>query len=63
MLRSLFSQSRPRESASQNEGADRSKPYVVDYSAARAKAIEWLGDRYLLARPINRASPRSLQAP
>jgi len=27
---------------------------VVDYSAARAKAIAWLGDRYLLARPINR---------
>ena len=27
--------------------------WVVDYSAARARAIEWLGDRYLLARPIN----------
>jgi hypothetical protein len=26
---------------------------VVDYSAARARAIKWLGDRYLLARPIN----------
>jgi len=26
---------------------------VVDYSAARAKAIRWLGDRYLLAKPIN----------
>jgi len=26
---------------------------IVDYSAARARAIEWLGDRYLLARPIN----------
>jgi hypothetical protein len=26
---------------------------VVDYSAARARAIEWLGDRYLLARPVN----------
>jgi len=25
----------------------------VDYSAARAQAISWLGDRYLLARPIN----------
>lgn len=25
----------------------------VDYSAARAQAIKWLGDRYLLARPIN----------
>ncbi len=27
--------------------------WVVDYSAARAHAIRWLGDRYLLARPIN----------
>lgn len=34
----------------------REKPaptWVVDYSAARAHAIRWLGDRYLLARPIN----------
>jgi hypothetical protein len=28
--------------------------WVVDYSAARARAIRWLGDRYLLAKPINR---------
>ena len=27
---------------------------VVDYDAARAQAIRWLGDRYLLAKPINR---------
>lgn len=27
--------------------------WVVDYSAARSEAIRWLGDRYLLARPIN----------
>jgi hypothetical protein len=26
---------------------------VTDYSSAIAKAVEWLGDRYLLARPIN----------
>jgi hypothetical protein len=26
---------------------------VVDYSAARARAIEWLGERYLLAKPVN----------
>jgi hypothetical protein len=26
---------------------------VVDYSAARMRAIRWLGDRYLLAKPIN----------
>jgi hypothetical protein len=25
----------------------------VDYSAARAQAIRWLGDRYLLAKPLN----------
>ena len=34
---------------------DRARIRVVDYSAARAKAIEWLGDRYLLAKPINRS--------
>jgi hypothetical protein len=28
--------------------------WVVDYGAARAQAIRWLGDRYLLAKPINR---------
>jgi len=30
-------------------------PHVleVDHSAARAQAIRWLGDRYLLAKPIN----------
>jgi len=28
--------------------------WVVDYSAARAHAIRWLGDRYLLAKPITR---------
>jgi hypothetical protein len=30
---------------------------VIDYSAARAEAIKWLGDRYLLAKPINRRGP------
>lgn len=34
--------------------SEKTRSWVVDYSAARAKAIEWLGDRYLLARPINR---------
>ncbi len=33
------------------------QPHIVDYSAARAKAIAWLGDRYLLAKPINRKTP------
>lgn len=36
-----------------NDG-EKWRAWVVDYSAARAKAIEWLGDDYLLARPINR---------
>jgi len=26
--------------------------YTHDYGAAIAKAVEWLGDRYLLAKPI-----------
>jgi hypothetical protein len=38
----------------QTSKVGRIQPHIVDYSAARAKAIEWLGDRYLLARPINR---------
>jgi hypothetical protein len=29
---------------------------VANYSPAIARAIEWLGDRYLLAKPINAAS-------
>ena len=40
----------------QTEYADRVRDWIVDYSAARAKAIEWLGDRYLLAKPVNRRS-------
>lgn len=36
------------------DNAERARSWVVDYSAARARAIEWLGDRYLLARPVNR---------
>lgn len=28
-------------------------PFVYDYSSAIAEAVEWLGDRYLLAKPIN----------
>jgi hypothetical protein len=27
---------------------------TVDYSKAYRKHVEWLGDRYLLAKPINR---------
>lgn len=36
------------------DNAERARSWIVDYSAARARAIEWLGDRYLLAIPINR---------
>jgi hypothetical protein len=28
-------------------------PPASNYSAAIARAVEWLGDRYLLAKPIN----------
>lgn len=31
---------------------------IVDYSAARADAIKRLGDRYLLAKPINGSRSR-----
>jgi hypothetical protein len=31
----------------------RAHSWTVDYSAARARAIEWLGARHLLAQPIN----------
>jgi hypothetical protein len=28
---------------------------VANYKSAIARAVEWLGDRYLLAKPINSA--------
>ena len=31
---------------------------VANYGPAIARAVEWLGDRYLLARPINAAADR-----
>jgi len=45
--------------------AEQARGWAVDYSAARARAIRWLGDRYLLARPINRRpySARSVPVP
>jgi hypothetical protein len=45
-------------------GASRVKRvhHIVDYSAARSKAIAWLGDDYLLARPINRLYQSELPA-
>jgi hypothetical protein len=35
--------------------SEKAQSWVVDYGAARARAIEWLGDRYLLAKPVNAA--------
>jgi hypothetical protein len=31
---------------------------VANYSSAIARAVEWLGDRYLLAKPINSTQSR-----
>ena len=31
---------------------------TANYSSAIARALEWLGDRYLLAKPINAAAGR-----
>jgi hypothetical protein len=41
-------------------GKERAQGWVVDYSEARARAIRWLGDRYLLAKPINARASGSL---
>jgi hypothetical protein len=35
---------------------------VANYSSAIATAVKWLGDRYLLARPINVAASREMPA-
>lgn len=43
----------------QSDISEKARSWVVDYSAARAKAIEWLGDRYLLAIPVNRPASRA----
>lgn len=41
---------------------ERMQSWVVDYSEARARAIAWLGDRYLLVRPITkRYTPGQIQ--
>jgi hypothetical protein len=65
---SAESRSRVREGKVVKRGfsSERAQSWVVDYSAARARAIEWLGDRYLLAKPVNatesgwRTPPRRL---
>jgi hypothetical protein len=35
---------------------------MANYSSAIARAVEWLGDRYLLAKPINAAPGRVTNA-
>lgn len=36
---------------------------VANYRSAIARAVEWLGDRYLLAKPINFPSIRRRSLP
>ena len=43
--------------------SEKAQAWVVDYSAARARAIRWLGDRYLLAKPNNARQPASVPVP
>ena len=43
----------------QSDITEKARSWVVDYSAARAEAIERLGDRYLLAIPVNRIAAAS----
>jgi len=35
---------------------------TVNYSSAIARAVAWLGDRYLLAKPINASPGRATPA-
>jgi hypothetical protein len=35
---------------------------VANYSSAIATAVKWLGDRYLLAKPINAAPSHEMPA-
>ncbi len=35
---------------------------VANYSSAIARAVDWLGDRYLLAKPINAQPTRATPA-
>jgi hypothetical protein len=36
---------------------------VANYGSALARAVEWLGDRYLLAKPINSAHRAGVNRP
>ncbi len=35
---------------------------VANYNSAIARALDWLGDRYLLAKPINAQPSRGMRA-
>jgi hypothetical protein len=35
---------------------------MANYSSAIARAVEWLGDRYLLAKPINAVPEQSMKS-
>jgi hypothetical protein len=42
---------------------DSRQPCLYDYSSAIAKAVEWLGNRYLLAKPATHHSPCTYPQP
>jgi hypothetical protein len=46
------------------DGLDSAHPRlpVSNYGSAVARALEWLGDRYLLAKPINASTQRRASA-
>ena len=55
LRRSIRADMRDREDDVMKQATvnERAHAPIVDYSAARDRAIKWLGDRYLLAKPIN----------
>jgi hypothetical protein len=46
----------------QKQGHTQQSPSVSNYDRALARAVEWLGDRYLLAKPINAHTLPRLQS-
>jgi hypothetical protein len=46
-----------RTGESTSHGRLQASRWVADYDLARERAIRWLGERYLLAYPINRRGP------
>lgn len=51
--RAIYPERTEEERVKQTTAAARAQTWIVDYSEARTRAIRWLGDRYLLAKPIN----------